>query len=124
MHQHAREGTVEEVGVLADRLLESRSTERSEGSKIVAAGSERQSIHLLELLELNEVVVSVLVEVTASRADIGFVLVVGAGQASRCREDAVKTSREGGGGTANGPRREITIEDCSVKGEETTEVVT
>lgn len=58
LHHQTGEGTVEEVGVLVDTLLESGSTEVGKKLEVVVVSRSTHVVHLLELLDLNKVVVS------------------------------------------------------------------
>lgn len=58
LHDYTREGSVEEVGIVVDALLESRGTEVCQEGKIVVVGGRSQVIQLLELFWDDEVVVA------------------------------------------------------------------
>lgn len=87
LHQYSREGSVEEVGVLVDGLLEALGSERGESGEIVAVGAEWLGVHVLKLGQDDFVVVVVLVQVRHRRAGIRLVLVVAPNEPLRGSEE-------------------------------------
>jgi len=110
LSHHTREGSVEEVGVVIDVLLEACSSSVGQQLKIVVVVCLASVVQSLEVLHLQQVVLTVKVQITSRWRCVTLVLVVGAA-------DALGLAKKVDGryiwcGTTDTPGHKVAV-DCS-----------